>query len=280
MPEALLLALPVVGGFLTAIQADRSRFRIARETGYRFYFRVVHYALWLVGASIFASQAAWALGGITGACVTGPMCSTEIVSELYSAILGSLHANEWQLGVLAFSFGIVAPRILNLPPGTQEKYVEQAIKGDDFEAMIAESLASSKAIAITLRSKQVYIGWAVKAPNPATSRRWLRILPLASGYRDQTRRMRLTVHYGEMVKKARDQDEAFLNKLSRPIHASDFEIVISLDEITGMHFFDIDVYRIFDADGASLFIDPIETSSRDDSSDQIAPLDVASEARE
>jgi len=255
VPEALLIALPVVGGFLAATRLYRSRFRIARDRGYRFYFRVGYYALILVGGAVALVQLVWGGAALYGAWSIGPL-SEPLLREVLAEIFHRIHAGKWPLAVLAFGLGSLAHRFLNLRPGAKEKHIASAIFDQDFELMVEKSLAEEKPMMITLKTGQVYVGWAVRGPNPEQERRWLRILPLASGYRDEQRHVRLQVNYAPILKDIQINDRHFKRKIGRRVRAMDFEVVLSIDDISGMHLFDIEVYRIFDPDGAKLFVDP------------------------
>lgn len=250
MPEALLLALPIVGGFLAVTSLYNQRYRIARDSGYRLYFKIVHFAILLSAIALLSIQVTWFVSAMIGLNSSGG--SSELKAEVWKGAFWTLQGSAGQLAVLAFGLGSLVHLVFNTSTAKQ-KAIERAIADEDFELMVEKSQREDKPILITLDTGKVYVGWAVRGPIPTRQRNWIRILPLASGYRDANQKVRLTVPYATILAKLRDDDEEFLSKVSPDVQVEDFEVVISIENIVAMHLFDIGVYTIFDSDGANLF---------------------------
>ncbi len=94
-------------------------------------------------------------------------------------------------------------------------------------------------ILVTLSSGKVYVGFAVRLPNPELERTDIRLLPLLSGYREsETQAIHFTINYDRVLSQLEHPD---LNHL-RP---GDFEVVIPVSQISASHLFDVEAYEYF-----------------------------------
>ena len=239
MPFNLLL-LPALGGYLTLRFWNRTRFFLARQDGYRF-------VLWVA----LAASALLAL-------------ATLLVAALYATGAGDRVASAWHRGVpfahsgkavVAFALGAAAPLALNrvpqvvswgFPGWDDERYwAERALDtaGDELELLLFRSLVHKMLVMATLGSGKVYVGFVTRSLPPDVERRYLRLLPVASGYRDgQTQRVEFTTLYEEVRQQAEDVGSPLYGLLDQ-----DFEIVVPLREIVTINLFDFVAYEAFNA---------------------------------
>lgn len=250
MPEALFLALPVVGGYVATISLNATRYRAMRDTGYRLYFKIIQYGLILGGIAIVVVQIVWATSAMLGAAAAPGPIPEHLAQPIRAGLFSTAVNHRWHAAILAFALGHVV-RFFNTY-SSKQKAIEAAIEDQDFELMVAASQREDKPILATMRSGKVYLGWATRGPNPELARRWVRLLPLASGYRDDTHRVVFTVNYAPILDKVRRCDAS----LPKGITLQEFEVVLSVDAIIGMHLFNVDIYGEFDSAGASLFASP------------------------
>lgn len=116
--------------------------------------------------------------------------------------------------------------------------------GDELELICSSSLNENKLVKITLDSGKVYVAWVKELPIPSVSR-YLRVIPVFSGYRDPFNELVFTTHYlnvyAEYVKEGQIQD---INEL-------DVDLVIPMDKISSLSYFDLDMYERFNKEGVS-----------------------------
>lgn len=115
----------------------------------------------------------------------------------------------------------------------EDKLLKSAIKYNELEKLIHLSASNCRPILFTLTSGKVFVGTALEGTNPAVDRKFVRISPLMSGYRDKdTHEVIFTVDY------------LFVFTDDRPSHLSveDFEVVLPVDQLCASHLFDIDTY--------------------------------------
>jgi len=127
----------------------------------------------------------------------------------------------------------------------QGKAVEQW--GDYLERLLNRSLKETKQVSLTLRTGKVYIGFVTSNFDPAYERRYIQLLPVLSGYRDdETKDLVITRDYARAYQRMIDEDSAYLLTI-----ADEFQLVIPTAEIVSANHFDPDVFAIFqDLDGA------------------------------
>ena len=244
MPGSLLLALPILGGFYFATIEHGRDYRLARKDGHRFYFAVVAYALWLLFLAV----------GIVWLCHYGaatlawfaerPSCSTHAYASLWSLLdaysdspIGIVQKyQQYRLRILLLSFFLgyeLACMWNRWIPNSKHIAVLSAIDGHEFEALLLDGLREEIPILFTLRTGKIYLGWVVSTPDPRRDRKWVRILPLAAGYRDEQQHPMFVSDYTEILARVQDGEDG-VNHLD--IEA--FEVVIAASEIDYAHMYD------------------------------------------
>lgn len=271
---AVLVLLPVIGGYACVTIWTIPRFYSTRESVRRVYFRSAFYGVFLALDAlalhiIFFQHPyyGWVLELVSNiARIKGPVeifgDASRIAILTSSMFLGVaighlLNANR--LAYLKSDWGIDAMRLIDRVPlsgvfmpllqrATRAArawdlyWLKHAIKNNDFERLVFRSALQRKLMMISLSSGKVYVGWAVQTPDPAHERRALRILPLASGYRDQeTQKVNLPTSYSKIYKRMADTE---CNDLDH-MELEDFQVVLPTDQIISAHLFDFAVYNRF-----------------------------------
>lgn len=273
----VILSLPLVGGYALSVIWDASLYHSARESGHRLYFRAVFYAIFLIVVAALihvilfvyidryvvllrlTHQVAQNFAGTTMQIAPSSRefmiwsNESKILILIYSFVLGPMLGiflskvmNRVLSGILRLVY-IFFPDMFKLgiePPELWNKLLlRSAIKNNEFEQLIAHSFYLHKPLLITLSSGKIYVGWAVRAPNPTDhGQQYLRILPLLSGYRDQqTQVVNFMTDYLFVMNRMNNATTSDFDHLS----PRDFEVVIPSSEISSAHFFDLVAYNHF-----------------------------------
>lgn len=223
MIEVALPFLALAGGFLFTSRCHFTRYRIARVEGERLIYNSAAFGVGL----LFAAQVA--LKG-----------TATILPDAYDGCARSWSSFVYHLpGVApfagAFLLGLALPWIVNaIYPAP--KATVRAIRryGSEFERLLYTSVATSRPLQLCLRTRKVYIGWAVDTDVLEGESAYVRILPALSGYRDEvTLTLKLTTQYLDVY--------AELRSRGTPFDAADFEIVIAASEVVSANLFSLDI---------------------------------------
>lgn len=135
----------------------------------------------------------------------------------------------------------------------KEKYVKKAIKevGNEFELIAKSSFTDKILLQFTLDNDKIYIAWVKELPIPSISN-YIRVIPAFSGYReDKNKEVIFTTQYlsvyAEYISEGKAQSITELNT----------DLIITLDNIVTVSFFDIDMYERFNIQKTS----PIEATA-------------------
>lgn len=241
MDVALLLVLPVIGGYYFASYWNFTKFRCAREDGHRLYFRAALYGtfLFLIAYLLrtillntsssyveFESFEAYLLQPLLEKSDTGNLSSNPsvvVITAIYALVLGLV---LWAPLNLIFKTG---PSLL------------RAVKDNDFERLIQTAVLKRSPLSVTTDNKKVYVGFVVSTSNPAHARKTLGLLPLVSGYRGGDGRVKFTTFYSAVYERIERDSKGSLSHLS----PDDFEIVLPIEKIQSANMFDFVAYEEF-----------------------------------
>lgn len=102
--------------------------------------------------------------------------------------------------------------ILRLFGRDRNHYARAAMEawGDYLEIVMEESIQRTLPVAVTLKNGKFYIGFVLQNFDPAYERKYVRVLPTDSGYRDPTtHKVNFTTKYSPVLQAvARNWDEA------------------------------------------------------------------------
>ncbi len=237
MDIALLLFLPLVGGYWFSERFDRSKYKSAREHGYRLHYRAATNAVFLViGAALLREFL--------------------MVFETYSAFENTLHThldtfiNEKNksdrtplllISFYALLLGIFIPRLLNImDPEMKAKAFHAAIEENDFERLVHNAGQKLIPLCVTTDSGKVYVGQVVKTPDPRIERKSLTIQPIMSGYVGEDKDLCFTTFYQSVYKELKTNPEKYRVKIPE-----DFIKVLPVSTIQSVNMFDTDMYDYF-----------------------------------
>lgn len=243
MELTALLLLPLVGGYIFANACNATRFRAVREEGHRLYFRAAFYGVFLfffatllriLLVRIWPDYREWereVLASIQPILKDGKEDSAIVVLLAFIAML----------------LGAVSGPILNRTFLGEGPWLKAAIKDDEFEALLHRAVARAMPIALTMENRKVYVGFVSKTFEPKMTRKNFRILPLMSGYRNESGKTIFTTFYDKAYELV-GVDEGRSPRLL----LEDFEIVFQTDKVDSAGLFDVPTYNEFQKLGESV----------------------------
>jgi hypothetical protein len=225
MPFNLLL-LPLLGGYIFVAHWNGTRFTTPRYSGERLIFRsaIVGVLLLIVAVTLVELFERW-LPGVATSWRT-------IVPFKYSGT-----------SLLAFFIGALSWWPLNRWVSQYPKEARKAIAAwnDFFEMLLSRALTEARLVSVTLRSRKVYIGFVTASFDPANERKYIVLLPLHSGYRDEkTMEMVIQTNYAPVYAKIIQEN----NKVALA-GIGDFRLVIPVGEVQSLNLFDPTAYQHF-----------------------------------
>jgi hypothetical protein len=248
---AVLLVLPLVGGYVFARTCVFTRYECSREDGHRLYFRAAFWGagLFLAALAIHFTLATLSheykelvhfLQGPTNGLFKDASKSDPIAPTI--AGVSSLF--------LAYPFAKFLNLILWKWKGT---LLQRACEQDDFERILYQAVSRDMPVSVSMENRKVYVGFVLRTFEPTKTRKSITVLPLMSGYRGDTDgRLVFTTFYDWIYGANRPKADA--GKLSPPfdhLSAQDFEIVLPMDRVHSLGLFDVNVYAAFSARGTS-----------------------------
>lgn len=246
----------MVGGYSFSVIWSCTRYYISRESGHKLYFRSAFYGIFLVVCSFFIHVILFSrfqvyrdfLLFFNGELpLSNPSIfvfgqEAKIAVLLISFILGPIFAVLLNFPKIPLLYNLKIPLYKKKPFYLWERtLLKSAIKHNDFEKLILRAAEESLLILFTLNNGKVYVGWAVRAPNPAEKRTAVRILPMLSGYRNPSNhKISFTTDYYEILQKATNENLCFEH-----LRLEDLEVVLSSDQIISSRLFDLETWEHF-----------------------------------
>ena len=228
MPWNLLL-LPLVAGYYIFTKSYFFKFKQQRLDQQRLVFESIILA---VAASLITYSVR---------LVYESVASPEFQNIVYNAIPIKSPYTGTSLSILLLS--ITFTEISNLFLD-EKKRIIKAIKaiGNEFELQLESSFTDNKLLLFTLNNGKIYIAWVKELPIPSVSK-YVRIIPIISGYRDDQKNVVFTTHYlsvyGEYIKEGKVKSIAELNT----------DVILNSDDIITVSFFDSEMYKVFNKVG-------------------------------
>lgn len=228
MPWNLLL-LPLVAGYYIFTKSYFFKFKQQRLDQQRLVFESIILA---VAASLITYSIRLFYESVA---------SPEFQNIVYNAIPIKSPYTGTSLSILLLS--ITFTEISNLFLD-EKKRIIKAIKaiGNEFELQLKSSFTDNKLLLFTLNNGKIYIAWVKELPIPSVSK-YVRIIPIISGYRDDQKNVVFTTHYlsvyGEYIKDGKVKSIAELNT----------DVILNSDNIITVSFFDSEMYKVFNKVG-------------------------------
>lgn len=244
LPSLNLLLLPLLGGYLYLSRSDRWRVANARADRTRLFLssavagvvllfiaRLLVLLLGFIDRGLFAS----AFTDLWSTLVPLPHSGTATLSLVLGGLLSPID-NLW------FSRTDLALRKEDV-----------RVHGNALENLFLRSMEriesdADAVMAITLMSRKVYIGWAVRQPQYKDSEdAFVRFLPLMSGYRrTDSLELEITSFYEDEIRRRRTSSEV---SPARDVELVDqLSLVFPVQSIQSANFFDIETYTRISAE--------------------------------
>lgn len=193
----------------------------------------------------FGAVIAAAYLGLLGVCVHAALRDWNFYSWLVGQLAqlvppGKDDDTKSLVGVLpivvwAVTLGLLLPQFFNLPLRNKSLQYEVRVrfgKIDDIDRVIKSILPRGLSLAVTLTSNKVYVG-IPGSERDQGPRAWLAMIPLASGYRSETGRLRLTTPYLPTYAQIAETDESALE---------DFAVMLPMSHVVSVQAFDMELY--------------------------------------
>jgi len=229
--------LPILGGFLFLHFCHYTKFYVRRLRGYSLFFLSA-----CVGFGLLAVS--YALGAFI----------QEFIPPIFRAWEHFVPENNGYSGTFVGSF-LLGVTLLLLNVTTTEdtqsgKVVED--EGNDLEYLLNDALERAKLVLVTLRNRQVYIGFVTSNVDPNSEKEYVRLLKVASGYRtEETRHVRIKTRYSSVLTEiGREQEDGAEN-----VRPDDLNIVIPADHISAVSYFNTGIEHLFDEEVPTLSSD-------------------------
>jgi len=244
---AILVLLPLVGGYIFASNWDFTRYHLAREDGHRLYFRA---AFW--GVALFA---AFMLVHILFYHFTDSYQKLILYvrRQLDPWFKDYEKGNPVDFAVVATVSMLLAYPLANLLNlifhRKQVAWIFRAIKHDDIERILHRAASERRPIAVTMANRKVYVGFVLRTFDPAKLRKSISVLPLMSGYRmEADGRLKFTTFYTQIYGTDAHPAHGAQANLPKPLeHMSpqDFEVALPLELVQSLSLFDLTAYKQF-----------------------------------
>ena len=220
-----LLFVPLVGGYLFLTWCHWTRFTVRRQSGH-------HLLFW--SASV---------GLVLLACA-------RVVELLFSDVIQTWPylVDQWQrvapfpyvgTTALAFLLGPCGALVVNLFYSESSGAIRAVHRaGNSLEFLFIEAMYSDSTVGLTLDSGKAYVGWILNAAVAEPERKFVEMLPLASGFRTQeTHKLKFTTNYAPVLAQPFDPTE--------PVTQHDFRVVIPVADVRSARPFDFATYFQF-----------------------------------
>ena len=217
--------VPLVGGYLFLKYCHYTRFSIRRASGHKLVLESAVMGLVLVALARIGISA---VGMLT--------VSLDWVGETWARLAPFTHADTV---TLAFVLGPLLARLVNIFYSESRgltRTIDDA--GNTMELLFVESMASDSTVELTMLNGKVYVGWILNANVAEPERKFVDLLPLASGYRAaETHEVTFTTNYaavwGELSKNQTGSDQ------------ESYRVVVPVSEIRSARPFDFEVFFLF-----------------------------------
>ncbi len=217
-----LLILPLIGGYFILSRCNLFKYKQQRLDKQR-----------LVFDSILAGIIVFILTMLIRYLVD--VCFPELIPFIYN--LFPFHMPFIGTALSSFVISIIFTFSINISTDEKSQLAKSIEKtGDELELMLLSSFTEANLLQFTLDTSKVYIGWVIELPIPLNTN-YIRIIPAFSGFRTDRRKLEITTHYlnvyDEIIKSS--EEEINLNP----------DLIIKLDRIVSVSYFDTDLYERF-----------------------------------
>lgn len=263
MTALTVTAVILAAGWVFVRQWLRTRYMALKESGHPQYFAaaVAGVCLLAFGASIHAwarETFLWYPDAVRRAL--------SILPQLHDAQTGPDPGGLISLAAaatLALVLATCLPWLFNLPVLRSRALLRATMKRanafDAVEHLYAHALDCGLPIAVTLKNRKVYVGAPIASSTMDIDKKWLILIPILSGFRNEESQLSLPVSYERVGEVLMEQNPEEARK-----RINEFLVVLPFSEIVSMQTFNIVVYYdLFKADSAdeAVLLDDGETTN-------------------
>lgn len=220
-----LLFVPLVGGYLFLTRCHWTRFSVRRQSGHHLLFGSAAAGLLLLSAA-----------RILALLAEEPLRNRLPALEHWATLAPFPYIGT--IG-LAFLLGPATALLINWMYA-ESKGAMRAVRraGNSLELLFVDSMRSDSVVELTLQSGKVYVGWILNAGVAEPERKFVEMLPLASGYRNkETHRIEFTTNYAEVLTAIANAPEFDAD------HG--YQVVVPVAEVRSARPFDFSTYFLF-----------------------------------
>ena len=164
-----LLFVPLMGGYLFLTWCNSTRFLVRRQSGHHLLFRSASVGLVLLAVARILEV------------VAGDLATWPHVVDAWQRAAPFPYVGTT---AVAFLLGPTAALATNLCYPESKGAMRAVRRASDYtELLFVESMRSDSLVELTLQSGKAYVGWILNASVPDPERKFVEMLPLASGFR-------------------------------------------------------------------------------------------------
>ena len=236
MPSATLALAFLVAGYIFVYRLILTRFVIARASGHPQYF------LAAAGGAIIFALAVF-IAHIPHASFSDPASYAGLV-KVFLPYFGKTFSPERrsflqvQSACVAGIICFVLPAIFNIPLRTNTRLAKFILSKYEaigpLEMMLDRCLRRKHPVMLTQDNGKVYVGWVMSGTYEEAG--WIKILPVFSGYRDESQKFIITTDYTWIE----DLDQSKGREVNEDgTFRDDFAILVKLDTVISVHGYDL-----------------------------------------
>jgi len=242
-----LIFITLLAGYNFGANSKTTRYFLCRNSGYSYYFRISCYGIILL---ITAFITFLILKNFTGII--------DFIMSLTENYYGKFDENRFihsqivYTGIVGFimlfysCIYLVINFIISKSEYLTDLVYQRAIRNRDFERLVYRAIRQSSLLQVSMSNGKVYVGYVIRTIDPDAERTELRMLPVLSGYRDDTGTVIFKNKYSHVLNILSDDfveiDCINTDEEMDDIGLADFEIVLPYGEIRHSSLFDYFIY--------------------------------------
>ena len=239
---AVFVVIIIVSGSIFSFLHFPSLYKLKRSQGWGVYFHVIT-------LGCLFSAISFILLIIVDYYPSFPFILKEqnsLVDELNRLLLFSKPELEMAIVamvtlVITVITGCFSKVVYFFSVGMRQKTIIKLIKNDPLETLLLEGALTQFPILLNLKSRKAYVGIYFSEPSMENDSKFIEILPLLSGYRNEkTLELKIVTNYHNHY------ENIGLNDGSHEYLTHDsFRVIIFKSELDSVSFFDPETYKVF-----------------------------------
>ncbi len=212
-------------GYLFSNHCIYTKYSLARDEGQRFYIKSL---VWGVPSTIICLIANWIAFNLP---IWLSIPALVNISEGHSVVFTFLLT-------LVLAFIVAHAFNCTLSVERKNQLFADAMKSDDFDAVLLEAINNYELIAISMENRKIYVGYVYSTLEPKAKNSHLTILPVLSGYRErETLQFIISARYEAVIKSIREIDSVGASEMLQR-----YTLSVPRSRIVGLHLFNHDLH--------------------------------------